>query len=145
MTSWALRITDQGRMEGRTGGRLRHSLSPPVPSSVTRTLTQEALGLHYPGAVHQPPQSLCWVSSTPYPTTVTTYPSALSTHGTWTRALQTSLSNLSLSVMDSRVAAWLCPRGLTVLLCLKSALIRLNKRNTESAFYSWTQRFVSLL
>lgn len=35
-------------MEGRTRGHLRHSLSSPVQSPVTRSLTQEALELHYP-------------------------------------------------------------------------------------------------
>lgn len=71
----ALRIIDQGRMEGR---QLRHSPSPPVPTWVIGSLTQEALGSHYPllaadengwgfreqagDAAHQTPPSLSWKS-----------------------------------------------------------------------------------
>ena len=48
LTSRGPGIGDQGRSERRTGGHLRHSLSPSSLSSVTRSLTQEALELHYP-------------------------------------------------------------------------------------------------
>ena len=37
----------RGGMEGRTNRHLRHSSSPPAPPLLTRSLTQEALELHY--------------------------------------------------------------------------------------------------
>lgn len=50
-SSWPLECSGSengAELEGRMGGHLRHSLSPPALPLVIRSLTQEALEPHYP-------------------------------------------------------------------------------------------------
>lgn len=146
LTFPALGITDQGEAEKE--GREDTYVTPPspsVPSSLSRSLTQEALAPHYPplhqrmrggfreelwpaDAAHRTRQSPTWMSSRSYlNTTVTADPSAFK------RQLVT--------VSDGRLGvAWMCLRSLTVpllpcnRLCLKSAWMRLNKREEWESF-----------